>query len=83
MVEQKTSFSHVFSLKEPLSSLKYKCDIVFSVFKKEVHNVYSEEINKIALSSNDNKRCKLLIEIHYIHMVLVMQKYAKQSSENC
>ena len=56
MVEQKTSFSHVFSLKEPLSSLKYKCDIVFSVFKKEVHNVYSEEINKIALSSNDNKR---------------------------
>ena len=25
-------------------------------FKSEAHNVYTEEINKIALSSNDNKR---------------------------
>ena len=25
-------------------------------FKSETHNVYSEEINKIALSSNDDKR---------------------------
>ena len=25
-------------------------------FKSEVHNVYTEEINKIALSSNDDKR---------------------------
>ena len=25
-------------------------------FKSEVHNAYTEEINKIALSSNDDKR---------------------------
>ena len=25
-------------------------------FKRETHNVYTEEINKIALSNNDNKR---------------------------
>ena len=31
MVERKTSFSHVFSSEQSLSSLKYKCDIVFSV----------------------------------------------------
>ena len=32
MVEQNTSFSHVISSKKSLSSLKYKCDIVYSVF---------------------------------------------------
>ena len=26
------------------------------IFKREAHNVYAEEINKIALSSNDDKR---------------------------
>ena len=25
-------------------------------FKSEVHNVYTEEVNRIALSSNDDKR---------------------------
>ena len=25
-------------------------------FKSEVHNLYTEEVNKIALSSNDDKR---------------------------
>ena len=32
MVDQKTSLSYVYSLKQSLSSLKYKSDIVFSVF---------------------------------------------------
>ena len=30
-------------------------------FKSERHNVFTEEINKIALSSNDNKECNQLI----------------------
>ena len=42
-------------------------------FKSEVHNVYTEEINKIAL-----RDCKLLIELYHIHMVQVLEKYAKQ-----
>ena len=31
-------------------------------FKSERHNVFTEEINKIALSSNDDKRCNQLIQ---------------------
>ena len=49
-------------------------------FKSEAHNVYTEEIN------NDHKRaamiirdCKLLIELHHIHIVQVLEKYAKDS----
>ena len=32
-------------------------------FKSERHDVYTEEINKIALSSNDNKRLQTLDRI--------------------
>ena len=32
-------------------------------FKSEAHNVYTEEINKIALSSNDNKRLQTFDKI--------------------
>ena len=48
-------------------------------FKSETHNVNTEQINKIALSSNDDKRLQTLIELHHIHMVQVLEKYAKQS----
>ena len=36
------------------------------MFKSNRHNVFTEEINKIALSSNDNKRIKSIdsIEIY-------------------
>ena len=49
-------------------------------FKSETHNLYPEEINKIVLSSNDDKNCKLLIELYHIRMVQVLEKYAKQRS---
>ena len=48
-------------------------------FKSEKHNVYTEEVNKIALSSNDDKDYKLLIELHHILMEQVLVKYVKQS----
>ena len=52
-------------------------------FKSEAHNVYTEEINKIALSSNDDKRLqnfdRITSQLHQLHMVQVLEKYAKQS----
>ena len=32
-------------------------------FKSERHYIYTEKVNKIALSSNDDKDCKLLIKL--------------------
>ena len=46
-------------------------------FKREAQNACNEEITKTALSSNDD--CKFLIELCYMHMVQVLEKYAKQS----
>ena len=36
-------------------------------FRSDHHNVYTEEVNKIALSCSDNKRLQL-IELQHIHM---------------
>ena len=37
-------------------------------FKSDCHNVYTEEINKIALSSNDDKRLQTFDKIEtYLH----------------
>ena len=41
----------------------------------EAHNVYTEEINKIALSSNDDKRFQTLDRI----TTYAKQKYAKRN----
>ena len=53
-------------------------------FKSDHHNVYTEEVNKIALNSNDDKRlqtfdrvCKHLIELQHIHMEQMLLKYVK------
>ena len=44
-------------------------------FKSDCHNVHTEQINKVALSSNDDKRLKL----QHIHMEQTHSKYAKVS----
>ena len=53
-------------------------------FKSNHHDVYTEEVNKIALNSNDDKRlqtfdrvCKRLIELQHIHMEQMLLKYVK------
>ena len=48
-------------------------------FKIERHDVYTKEINKIALSSNDDKRLQTFVELHHILMEQVLGKYVKQS----
>ena len=34
-------------------------------FRSDHHRVYTEEVNKIALSSNDDKEYKHLIKLHF------------------
>ena len=51
-------------------------------FKSEAHNVYTEEINKIALSSNDDKRLQTLDRIRkypygYKHWESMQNKIVK------
>ena len=46
-------------------------------FKSERHDVYTKEINKIALSSND-KRLQICDRITHILMEEVLVKYVKQ-----
>ena len=46
-------------------------------FKSDHYNVYTEQINKIALSSNDDKRLQTFDEITMYHMEQTHSKYAK------
>ena len=46
-------------------------------FQTDCHNVYTEQINKIALSSNDVKHFKHLIKLQHIRMEQTHSKYAK------
>ena len=41
-------------------------------FKSEIYNVFTEEINKIALSSNDDKRMQSIDSIKHMHMERAM-----------
>ena len=38
------------------------------IFKSYYHDEYTGELNKIALSSNDDKRLQSLVELQHIHM---------------
>ena len=46
-------------------------------FKSYNHDVYTEEVNKITLSSNDDKRYKHLIVLQHINMEQMLLKYVK------
>ena len=46
-------------------------------FKSDHHDVYTEEVNKIALSSDDDMSCKHLIKLQRILMEQTHSKYAK------
>ena len=46
-------------------------------FKSEAHNLYTAEINKIALSSNDDERLQILIKLQHIYMEQMLLKYVK------
>ena len=48
-------------------------------FKSEAHNVFTEEINKIALSSNDDKRLETFDKITSYPYGANVGKYAKQN----
>ena len=50
-------------------------------FKSDHHNVYMEQINKTALSSNDDKRCRHLIKLQRIHSEQTHSKYVKVNFE--
>ena len=49
-------------------------------FKSDHHNVNTEEINNIALSSNDDKSCKHSIKLQLIYMEQTHSKYARVRS---
>ena len=46
-------------------------------FRSDHHRVYTEEVNKIALSSNDDKEYRHLIKFLHIHMVLIFLRSVK------
>ena len=46
-------------------------------FKSYNHDVYTEEVDKIAVSSNDEKRLQNLIGLEHIYMEQILLKYVK------
>ena len=50
-------------------------------FKSDCHNIYTEEINKLALSKNDDKRLQTFEKLQRIHTEQAHSKYPKVSFE--
>ena len=50
-------------------------------FKSDCHNVYTKQINKIALSSNDDKRLQTFDKIQQIQVEQMHSKYDVCESE--
>ena len=48
-------------------------------FKSEIHDVYTENVNKIALSSNDDKRLPTFDKITTYPGKHILAKFVKQS----
>ena len=46
-------------------------------FRSDQHRVYTEEVNKIALSGNDDKRIQNLIKLQHTPMEQIHLKYVK------
>ena len=46
-------------------------------FKGDHRNVHTEQINKITLSSNDDKRLPIFYKMQHIHSERMFLKYAK------
>ena len=46
-------------------------------FKSDHHDVYTEQINKIALSSTDGKRLQTIDKLQRIHVKQMLLKYAQ------
>ena len=44
-------------------------------FRSDHYRVYTEEVNKIALSSNDDKRLQHTIKLQRIHMEHLLLKF--------
>ena len=76
------------NFKDCLSIIKIACLTIIILksqqrFKSNHHKVYTEEINKISLSSNDDKRLQTdriglkLIGLKHIHMEQMLLKYVK------
>ena len=45
--------------------------------KTDHQNVYTEEVNKIALNSNDNKRLQTFDRVQHVHMEQMLLKYVR------
>ena len=54
-----TAKTYAYLMDDDIEKKKAKCNIILRSqprFKSDLHNVYTEEVNKIALNSNDDKR---------------------------